>query len=170
MQKVGDFVLELHKKHYNHQGVSYEEAEFNQVLNEMNRLNLEKPKEERIILNRSEIKSIDDMNTTQMQQYEKFRQQRIQLIQNRWKDHIEAFLEYKKPNLVDAHQLADPCFKENCDNLYVHPCFMKAGKHNYLVYDPEESYYTMHTTICDFRSEDPPKCKSFSFLKIFTQC
>ena len=77
MQKVGDFVLELHKKHYNHQGVSYEEAEFNQVLNEMNRLNLEKPKEERIILNRSEIKSIDDMNTTQMQQYEKFRQQRI---------------------------------------------------------------------------------------------
>ena len=77
MQKVGDFVLELHKKYYNHQGSSYEESEFNQTLNEMNRINLEKPKEERIVFPRSEIKSIDDMNTAQMQLYQKFRQQRI---------------------------------------------------------------------------------------------
>ena len=77
MQKVGDFVLELHKKHSNYQGTSYEESEFNQTLNEMNRVNLERPKEERIIFPRSEIRTIDDMNSTQIQLYQKFREKRI---------------------------------------------------------------------------------------------
>ena len=34
---------------------------------------------------------------------------------------------------------------------------MKAGKHTYLIQDPRIDTYTMHTTICDFRTEDPPK-------------
>lgn len=66
-------------------------------------------------------------------------------------------MEYKKPNLVDAHQLRGPDYQDGCNDLYVHPCFMKAGKHSYLVHEPEHSYYSMHTTICDFRTEDPPK-------------
>ena len=74
---------------------------------------------------------------------------------------IEAHLEYKKPNLLDAHQLRTASYKKGCENLYVHPCFMKAGKHNYLVHIPETTYWTMHTTISEFRSEDPPKGKSF---------
>ena len=41
---------------------------------------------------------------------------------------------------------------------------MKAGKHSYLVYEPEEKCYSYHTTICDFRIEEPPKCKSFFAL------
>jgi len=38
---------------------------------------------------------------------------------------------------------------------------MKAGMHTYLVQDPKDDSYTMHSTICDFRTEQPPlKVKS----------
>ena len=33
---------------------------------------------------------------------------------------------------------------------------MPAGKHTYLVKNMETLDYTMHSTICDFRTEDPP--------------
>ena len=33
---------------------------------------------------------------------------------------------------------------------------MPAGKHTYLVKNMETLDYTMHQTICDFRTEDPP--------------
>lgn len=33
---------------------------------------------------------------------------------------------------------------------------MPAGKHTYLVKDMDTYEYTMHGTICDFRTEDPP--------------
>ena len=52
-------------------------------------------------------------------------------------------------------------YNKNCDNLYVHPCFMKAGKKNYVVHIPETNYYSTHTSICDFRTEDPPRGKWF---------
>ena len=45
MQKVGDFVFALHKKYHTHNGLSYEESEFNCILDEMHKTNLEKPKE-----------------------------------------------------------------------------------------------------------------------------
>ena len=76
-----------------------------------------------------------------------------------WKRVIEAHLEYRKPNLIDAHQLKTKFYQKSCENLYVFPCFMKAGKQNYLVHLPDSNYFSMHNTICDFRSEDPPKCK-----------
>ena len=52
-------------------------------------------------------------------------------------------------------------YNKNCDNLYVHPCFMKAGKKNYVVHIPDTNYYSTHTSICDFRTEDPPRGKWF---------
>ena len=64
MQKVGDFVQELHKKYFNYSGSSYEESEFNLILDEMNRINLERPKEDRIHFPRAEVKSRNDMTNT----------------------------------------------------------------------------------------------------------
>ena len=55
-------------------------------------------------------------------------------------------------------------YNKNCDNLYVHPCFMKAGKKNYVVHIPETNYYSTHTSICDFRTEDPPRGKLLLLL------
>ncbi len=33
---------------------------------------------------------------------------------------------------------------------------MPAGKHTYLIKNMDTLSYTMHTTLADFRSEDPP--------------
>lgn len=33
---------------------------------------------------------------------------------------------------------------------------MQAGKHTYMVKNMDSLEYTMHNTICDFRTEDPP--------------
>ena len=55
MQKVSDFVFELHKKYYNYTAPTYEESEFNYILDEMNKRNLEKPKEERMYFKRDQI-------------------------------------------------------------------------------------------------------------------
>ena len=41
---------------------------------------------------------------------------------------------------------------------------MKAGMHTYLVQDPKDDSYTMHTTICDFRTEQPPLSKFKTFI------
>jgi len=75
---------------------------------------------------------------------------------NDWKGVLEQYLEYRKPFLVDAYQLNKPQYKGRCKNLYVLPCFMPAGKHTYLVKNLHKGEYTMHTTIADFRVEDPP--------------
>lgn len=55
------------------------------------------------------------------------------------------------------HERKEKQTKTSCDGLYVLPVFMKAGMHTYLVQDPKDDSYTMHTTICDFRTEQPPK-------------
>ena len=94
-----------------------------------------------------------------MELYAEVRRQREEQIYQNWKNLIESHLIYKKPNLVDAHHLKDPSYKNSCEDLYVYPCFMKVGKQSYLVHEAAHSYYSMHTTICDFRTEDPPKCK-----------
>lgn len=69
---------------------------------------------------------------------------------------IEQYLEYRKPFLVDAFQLKSYKYKSRCPNLYVLPTFMPAGKHTYLVKNMNNYEFTMHTTLADFRSEDPP--------------
>ena len=73
-----------------------------------------------------------------------------------WKCIIEQYLEYRKPFLVDAYQLNSKKYSAHCPNLYVLPVFMPAGKHTYLVKNLATREYTMHQTICDFRTEDPP--------------
>lgn len=78
MQQVGDFVLGLHKKYCKHAGPNYEETELIQTLDEMNKINLAKPKEERIHFPRDEIKSKEDMTVAQMEFYLKTRQERDQ--------------------------------------------------------------------------------------------
>ena len=130
----------------------------------MDKINLSKPKDQRIHFPRAEIKSIEDMTINQMELYQKMLKNRNLQIISDWKSHLEAFLEYKQPNLVDGYQLIGRQYKASCEGLYVHPCFMKAGKHSYLVYEPAEKYYTMHTTMCDFRAEEPPKRKYPIFI------
>ena len=82
-----------------------------------------------------------------------FRQKKIV---NDWKGVLEQYLEYRKPFLIDGYQLNKPQYKGRCKNLYVLPAFIPAGKHTYLVKNNHMGEYTMHTTIADFRTEDPP--------------
>ena len=102
---------------------------------------------------------MEDMTRSQQEWFERVKQKRYQSILSSWKKGIEAHLEYRNPNLIDAHQLRTRFYQKSCENLYVFPCFMKAGKQNYLVHLPDSNYFSMHNTICDFRSENPPKCK-----------
>ena len=57
-------------------------------------------------------------------------------------------------------------YNKDCENLYVHPCFMRAGKKHYVVHIPDTNYYSTHTSICDFRTEDPPRGKWFLKLTL----
>ena len=75
---------------------------------------------------------------------------------NNWKNVIEQYLEYRKPFLVDAHLLKSKKYRGRCPNLFVLPVFMPAGKHTYLVKNMDTYEYTMHNTLTDFRTEDPP--------------
>ena len=125
----------------------------------MYRINLDRKKEDRINFPRQDIKFKDDMTPMQMEFYTEIRQKRDQEKFRNWKNLIESHLVYKKPNFVDAHHLKDPSYKYSCEDLYVFPCFMKVGKQSYLVHEATYNYYSMHTTICNFRTEDPPKCK-----------
>ena len=43
-----------------------------------------------------------------------------------------------------------------CPDLFVLPVIMPAGKHTYLIKNMDSLDYTMHQTICEFRTEDPP--------------
>ena len=78
MQKVSEFVFTLHKKYHNYNGLSYEESEFNCILDEMNKSNLEKPKEERVYFKRDIIFSMDDMTRSQQEWFERVKQKRYQ--------------------------------------------------------------------------------------------
>ena len=73
MQRVGDFALEMHKKYYHSTGPSYEEYEFNKALDEINQINLAKPKDERIRFPRDDIQTKEDMTPVQMEHYMKTR-------------------------------------------------------------------------------------------------
>ena len=78
MQRVSDFAFALHKKYYNFTGPSYEESEFHAILDEMNKINLEKPKEERMYFKRDLIQSVDDMTKSQAEFFERIKKQRHQ--------------------------------------------------------------------------------------------
>lgn len=73
-----------------------------------------------------------------------------------WKSVIEQYLEYRKPYLVDAYLLKSKKYKGHCPNLFVLPVFMPAGKHTYMVKNMDTYEYTLHNTLADFRTEDPP--------------
>ena len=78
MQRVSDFAFALHKKYHNFTGPSYEESEFHAILDEMNKINLEKPKEERMYFKRDLIHSVDDMTKSQAEFFERIKKQRHQ--------------------------------------------------------------------------------------------
>ena len=102
------------------------------------------------------VRSYEDLTVPQQRFYDKVAKYRQGRILNDWKGIIEQYLEYRKPFLVDAYQLNRPEYRGRCPDLYVLPVFMPAGKHTYLVKNQDTFQYTMHTTICDFRTEDPP--------------
>jgi len=82
--------------------------------------------------------------------------QRQQRILKNWKSVIEQYLEYRKPFLVDAYLLNSKKYVGHCPNLFVLPVFMPAGKHTYLVKNMDTYEYSLHNTLADFRTEDPP--------------
>jgi len=47
-------------------------------------------------------------------------------------------------------------YKGRCPNLFVLPIFIPAGKHTYMVKNMDTLEYTLHNTLADFRTEDPP--------------
>lgn len=102
------------------------------------------------------VRSYDDLSELQQRYYDLLVKRQRERILSDWKGVLEQFLEYRKPFLVDAYQLNSKKYNKRCPNLYVLPLFMPAGKHTYLVKNIQAQDYTMHQTICDFRTEDPP--------------
>ena len=101
MKAVSEFALELHAKYGKDAGPGYEEKEFQSILDEMLRVNMQR-KDDRISFPRSEINSLDDMSSAQLELYNQVKASRRKAITDKWKSQIEAFLEYRKPFLVDA--------------------------------------------------------------------
>ena len=102
MQRVSNFVTELYRKHGKKAGPNYEQREFESILDEMEMINLRRTKEEKIHFPRSTISSQDDMTFAQLEFFNKIKYQRKKAIESSWKSQIEAWLEYRKPFLVDA--------------------------------------------------------------------
>ena len=102
MTKVSEFVRELHKKYGRERGPNYEEREFHAIADEMLELNLAREKEDKIHFPRSTIGSVAEMNHAQLAFYNQIKNKRRKVIENSWKSQIEAWLEYRKPVLVDA--------------------------------------------------------------------
>ena len=100
------------------------------------------------------------MTEPQQKYYYKVLEHRQKRILKHWKSIIEQYLEYRKPFLIDAYQLKNcqHSYKQKgqIPDLWVFPTFMPAGKHTYLIKNMDTLGYTMHTTLADFRSEDPP--------------
>ena len=102
------------------------------------------------------VRCFEDLNEGQQAVYNAIVRSRQKKVLNDWRVIIEQYLEYRKPFLVDAYQLNTPQYSGRCPDLYVLPCFIPAGKHTYLVRNNHKMEYTMHTTLTDFRTEDPP--------------
>ena len=102
MRPVSEFVMDLHRKYGKNAGPNYEEREFESILDEMLTINLARTKEERIHFPRSEISSLDDMTNGQLEFFNKVKNRRQKDIESTWKSQIEAWLEYRKPFLIDA--------------------------------------------------------------------
>ena len=102
------------------------------------------------------VRCYEDLSAAQQKYYDRIVKKQQANILSDWKGVIEQYLEYRKPFLVDAYQLNSRKYSQRCPNLYVLPVFMPAGKHTYLVKNMDTLQYTMHQTICDYRTEDPP--------------
>ena len=80
--------------------------------------------------------SIEDLDEKDRDRYEKETKVYLSKYESVWRDIVHKYFKYKKPNLVNATN------KQMLDSgkLYVHACFMRSGKNNYLIQHDDTNY------------------------------
>lgn len=91
---------------------------------------------------RPAVTDVEDLNGQELEWYEAAVNEHKKTYINSWRTTIEHNLEYEEPNLVNMDHLGvlnDKLSKEqvrtlyDADPVFVYPCFMKPGKHYYIV-------------------------------------
>ncbi|CDW89852.1 UNKNOWN [Stylonychia lemnae] len=74
---------------------------------------------------------------------------------------------YRRPYLVNG-QFLERFSDRTQEQLYVYPCFIRAGKHSYIVKNTDDDYF-LHKMIAPFREEDIPVYIKQSKMKVFSR-
>lgn len=108
----------------------------------------------------SSAKTIEDLTEDEQKAYKKEFKIYFDSYLRNWKPVILPSLQYRKPNLVNAHLIEDDL---EVSPLYVYVCFMKTGRNYYSVEIPranKEPRRFVHRCLAKCRVEEIPKYSS----------
>ena len=78
-------------------------------------------------------KTVSKLESLDEEDFEKYKQEvkfYYDSYKEFWKDVMQKYFKYKRPNLVNIHMSE---LESQTDPLYVYPCFMRCGKQHYVV-------------------------------------
>lgn len=77
-------------------------------------------------------KDVKKMEKNELENYKLFKRETMAMYNKIWYELLSDNILYKKPFMGNGHYLSEIQHPEK-EQLYVFPCFMRPGKHDYVV-------------------------------------